>query len=183
MFYFLTCLLAVWWALFVSKNHLEQYLLIKLWRQLIWLKATLCFEQPRNHPFISNSEREYLQRKIEDYENERKQLPPLPCRAMIKCSPVWALALSTVRMDHCELPYIVLTYIFPFIVIGSIQLVFLYHQQRFTEVSQRYSPRVNWRKRNLFVRSESVKCIHIDWFWFRVWSHVESIPLQSHKCS
>lgn len=122
VFYFLTCLLAVWWALF----------------------ATLCFEQPRNHPFISNSEREYLQRKIEDYENERKQLPPLPWRAMIKCSPVWALALSTVRIDHCLCSdYIVLTYIFPFIVIGSIQLVILYHQQRFTEVSQRYSPRVN----------------------------------------
>lgn len=97
VFYFLAAILVVWWILFVSKWIFDQNLWMKT-LHLNALKATICFEQPRNHPFIGNKEREYLQRKMEDYENERKHLPILPWKEMIKCPPVWALAFSTVRI-------------------------------------------------------------------------------------
>lgn len=69
------------------------------------MKALICFEQPRNHPFITDSEREYLQRQIEDYENEREDLPPLPWTAILKSSPVWALMFSTVSASSQSISY------------------------------------------------------------------------------
>ncbi|XP_031629149.1 sialin-like [Contarinia nasturtii] len=63
---------------------------------LLWISfAFLCYEKPQDHPFISDEEKEYLQQKIEHYENERRNLSSTPWIAIIKCSPVWALILST----------------------------------------------------------------------------------------
>lgn len=66
-------------------------------------KTFICYEQPRNHPFISDDEREYLQRKIDDYENERKDLPSTPWMAIIRSSPVLALVLSTVIHSYVHI--------------------------------------------------------------------------------
>lgn len=65
---------------------------------MVLLKALFCFEQPRNHPFISDAEREFLEQKIEDYESERKKVSSPPWKAIFKSSPVLALALSTVSV-------------------------------------------------------------------------------------
>lgn len=93
------------------------------------LQSLICFEQPRNHPFISDSEREFLQRKIEDYENERKKLPSTPWLAILKSPPVLTLALSTVS-GKCYYNCALFWYITIFESLsstGSIQLVILYH--------------------------------------------------------
>lgn len=60
-------------------------------------QAVICYEQPQNHPFISDDEKEYLQRKIDDYANERKSLPSTPWFSIFKSTSVLALILSTVK--------------------------------------------------------------------------------------
>lgn len=69
------------------------------------IKALICFEQPANHPFISDSEKLYLQRKIEDYEKERNTLPSPPWKAIFKSAPVLALSFSTVSLRTHFCPY------------------------------------------------------------------------------
>lgn len=65
---------------------------------IITIKALICYEQPANHPFISDSEKLYLQRKIEDYEKERNALPSTPWKSIFESAPVLALSFSTVRL-------------------------------------------------------------------------------------
>ncbi|XP_055326920.1 sialin-like [Sitodiplosis mosellana] len=57
--------------------------------------AFICYELPKDNPFICDDEKEYLQQKIDDYENERKELPSTPWLSILKSSPVLALILST----------------------------------------------------------------------------------------
>lgn len=67
------------------------------------LQTFLCYEQPQDHPFISDEEKEYLKQKIEHYEYEGKNKSSTPWMAIAQSSPVWALVLSTVTKHFLSL--------------------------------------------------------------------------------
>lgn len=98
VFFLLAAILLVLWILFVSDDFsfYESNNSDEIQCVFHFVQTFVCYEQPKNHPFISDDEREYLQREIADYENERKDLPSTPWMAIIKSSPVLALAISTV---------------------------------------------------------------------------------------
>lgn len=66
----------------------------------------LCYEQPHQHPHISEKERDYLKRKIHNLKADKSDMPPTPWKAILTSSPVVALILSSVcsvfNHFHCD---------------------------------------------------------------------------------
>lgn len=62
----------------------------------------MCYEHPKNHPFISHAEKTYLQNQIENFDSNRKDFKSTPWKEMLHSSPVLALVFSTVSQMHHE---------------------------------------------------------------------------------
>lgn len=56
--------------------------------------------EPRTHPFISDNEREYLEREIDNLERNRKTPLDTPWKSILTSTPVLALIVSGVRPMH-----------------------------------------------------------------------------------
>ncbi|XP_058791446.1 sialin-like [Phymastichus coffea] len=59
---------------------------------LIWV--VLCYNNPREHPFISESEVKYLNERLSDHTHQ--QPPPVPWRHILASKPLWALIVALV---------------------------------------------------------------------------------------
>lgn len=96
VFYFFTVVLVIWWILFVSDllSFLSRVIINSIF------KASLCYEHPKNHPFISDAEKTYLQNQIENFDSNRKECKSTPWKEMLHSSPVLALVFSTVNQIH-----------------------------------------------------------------------------------
>ncbi|XP_012526725.1 putative inorganic phosphate cotransporter [Monomorium pharaonis] len=57
----------------------------------------ICYNNPDEHPFISNRERKYLHERMN--EHTHKTPPPVPWRHMLRSAPVWALITAQIGHD------------------------------------------------------------------------------------
>lgn len=62
---------------------------------LVWV--LLCYNNPYEHPFISERELKYLHERMS--EHTHKKPPPVPWRHMLKSVPLWALVAAQVGHD------------------------------------------------------------------------------------
>lgn len=91
---------AIWCILFVNLKFksLDKHVLI---RALFIPQAFLCYEHPQKHPFIGDSEKQFLNNKTAEYlEAKRSNLPPTPWRAILTNIPVLTLIVSAVSSVH-----------------------------------------------------------------------------------
>lgn len=58
-------------------------------------QALLSYSTPNEHPFISDSEREYLNTNVAA-SGLHKRLDPVPFKAILRSPPLWALVLAAV---------------------------------------------------------------------------------------
>lgn len=59
------------------------------------LQALICTNNPETHPFITEKERNYLQRELGELKR-RTDLPPTPWRAILTSVPMVALIFAQV---------------------------------------------------------------------------------------
>lgn len=59
---------------------------------------TLCYNSPDEHPFITDTEREYLRRELSSSKRNDK-LPPIPWTAIFTSLPVWAMIIAEIGHD------------------------------------------------------------------------------------
>lgn len=66
---------------------------------IIWylLWSVLCYNSPREHPFISEREANELNEKLR--EHTHVNVPPVPWRHLLYSAPFWALAAASVGRD------------------------------------------------------------------------------------
>jgi ACS family sodium-dependent inorganic phosphate cotransporter len=62
---------------------------------ILWL--VLCFNDPDEHPFISDQEANYLRESLN--EHTHKNTPPVPWRHIFKSAPFWALLAVQIGHD------------------------------------------------------------------------------------
>ncbi|XP_030754320.1 putative inorganic phosphate cotransporter [Sitophilus oryzae] len=56
----------------------------------------LCYSDPESHPYMSDNEREYLQKELASVSTEK---PPIPWKDIFTSVPVWALVITQVGHD------------------------------------------------------------------------------------
>lgn len=61
----------------------------------IWI--LLCYNNPREHPFISDREAKYLHQQLSEHAHVNP--PPVPWKSMLKSMPLWALIAVQVGHD------------------------------------------------------------------------------------
>ncbi|CAK1547115.1 unnamed protein product [Leptosia nina] len=69
---------------------------------LAWfvLWCLLCYSSPNTHPFISDAEKRFLNENVEALcNNEKKQLDPVPWKALVRSVPLWALIVAGIGHD------------------------------------------------------------------------------------
>ncbi|XP_011496713.1 PREDICTED: sialin-like [Ceratosolen solmsi marchali] len=62
---------------------------------LLWI--FLCYNNPREHPFISEEEAKYLDERMSAHTH--KQPPPVPWRHILRSAPLWALIAAQIGHD------------------------------------------------------------------------------------
>jgi ACS family sodium-dependent inorganic phosphate cotransporter len=62
---------------------------------LLWI--FLCYNNPREHPFISEEEAKYLDERMS--EHTHKKPPPVPWRHILRSAPLWALIAAQIGHD------------------------------------------------------------------------------------
>lgn len=55
----------------------------------------LCYSTPNSNPFISDEEKEYLNKNI-IASGLHKKLDPVPFKALLRSAPLWVLVLAAV---------------------------------------------------------------------------------------
>lgn len=65
-----------------------------LW-YLAWI--VLCYNNPKEHPFISSAEAQYLEERMNKHVLDNP--PPVPWRHVFKSKPMWALVAVHVAHD------------------------------------------------------------------------------------
>jgi ACS family sodium-dependent inorganic phosphate cotransporter len=86
---------------------------------IIWFLffVLLCYKDPESHPFIKDSEKEYLQREMGTLVRD-KSLPPTPWVAILTCVPMMALVCAQIGHDFgfyimaTDLPKVRLRFLF-----------------------------------------------------------------------
>lgn len=124
----------------------------------------LCYDRPEKNPFISEAEKRYLERQINDFNKENSELPPTPWKLMLFCPPVIALSFSIVCF---------ITFFFGWLskynnneakmlsfVSGSLQLVLLHCEHWFTQIPQWRFTRIHSKEQYLFIRTPYIKHNH-----------------------
>ncbi|KAJ8681205.1 hypothetical protein QAD02_016992 [Eretmocerus hayati] len=59
---------------------------------LVWV--VLCYNNPREHPFISEHEVKYLNERLSDHTHQKP--PPVPWRHILTSKPLWALIIALI---------------------------------------------------------------------------------------
>ncbi|XP_023247460.1 sialin-like [Copidosoma floridanum] len=62
---------------------------------LVWV--VLCYNNPREHPFISEEEAKYLDERMSAHTHQKP--PPVPWRHLLRSAPVWALIAAQIGHD------------------------------------------------------------------------------------
>ena len=62
---------------------------------IVWV--ILCYNNPREHPFISDEEAKYLHDRMSAHTH--KKPPPIPWRYVLRSPPLWALIAAQVGHD------------------------------------------------------------------------------------
>ncbi|XP_053607893.1 putative inorganic phosphate cotransporter [Plodia interpunctella] len=67
---------------------------------LIWFIfwAMLCYNTPNSHPFISDEEKEYLNKTV-IASGLHKKLDPVPFKAILRSAPLWVLVMAAIGHD------------------------------------------------------------------------------------
>ncbi|CAK1596028.1 unnamed protein product [Parnassius mnemosyne] len=67
---------------------------------MIWFIfwVLLCYSNPNSHPFISDEERNYLNKNVAA-SGLHKKLDPVPFRALIRSAPLWVLIMAAISHD------------------------------------------------------------------------------------
>lgn len=67
---------------------------------IVWflLFTLLCYSDPESHPYISDKEKDFLQKELGCLERD-KNLPPIPWRAILTNAPMLALICAQVGHD------------------------------------------------------------------------------------
>lgn len=60
-----------------------------------YLQTLICYSDPDSHPFISDGERDYLQKELGQLKRNR-DLPPTPWLAIFTSAPMIALVFAQV---------------------------------------------------------------------------------------
>ncbi|CAG9763217.1 unnamed protein product [Ceutorhynchus assimilis] len=65
---------------------------------VVWfiLWVLLCYSDPNSHPFISDKEKEYLNKELASVSSDKL---PIPWKAILTSVPVWALVITQVGHD------------------------------------------------------------------------------------
>lgn len=69
---------------------------------LIWfaLWSILCYSTPNTHPFISDSEKKFLNQNVDALSQTKEQaLDPTPWKALLRSVPLWALIIAAIGHD------------------------------------------------------------------------------------
>ncbi|KAJ8967622.1 hypothetical protein NQ314_002741, partial [Rhamnusium bicolor] len=61
---------------------------------IIWV--LICYSDPESHPFISDKEKAFLKKELENVSSEKKTIP---WRAMLTSAPLWALVAAQIGHD------------------------------------------------------------------------------------
>lgn len=59
------------------------------------LQVLLCYSTPNSHPFISDEEKEYLNKNVAA-SGLHKKLDPVPFKAILRSAPLWVLVMAAV---------------------------------------------------------------------------------------
>ncbi|XP_014223244.1 putative inorganic phosphate cotransporter [Trichogramma pretiosum] len=59
---------------------------------VVWV--FVCYNNPQEHPFISEKEMKFLEEKLSDHTH--KKPPPVPWRHILKSKPLWALIIALI---------------------------------------------------------------------------------------
>ncbi|XP_028044031.1 putative inorganic phosphate cotransporter [Bombyx mandarina] len=63
---------------------------------LFWV--LLCYSTPNSHPFISDEEKEYLNKNVAA-SGLHKKLDPVPFKAILRSAPLWVLVMAAIGHD------------------------------------------------------------------------------------
>ncbi|CAH0579081.1 unnamed protein product [Chrysodeixis includens] len=69
---------------------------------LLWfvLWSLLCYSTPNTHPFISDSEKKFLNQNVDALiHTYAKRLDPIPWKALLRSVPLWALIIAGIGHD------------------------------------------------------------------------------------
>ncbi|XP_063824890.1 putative inorganic phosphate cotransporter [Ostrinia nubilalis] len=64
---------------------------------ILW--CVLCYSTPNTHPFISDAERKYLNENVDSLMGTKKQMDPIPWKALLRSVPLWALIIAGIGHD------------------------------------------------------------------------------------
>lgn len=60
-------------------------------------QSMLCYSTPNTHPFISDSEKKFLNQNVDALiHTYSKRLDPIPWKALLRSVPLWALIIAGV---------------------------------------------------------------------------------------
>ncbi|KAG6442415.1 putative inorganic phosphate cotransporter [Manduca sexta] len=69
---------------------------------IVWfvLWTLLCYSTPNTHPFISDSEKKFLNQNVDSLaHNKQRQLDPIPWKGLLRSVPLWALIIAGIGHD------------------------------------------------------------------------------------
>ncbi|KAM3964526.1 putative inorganic phosphate cotransporter [Aphomia sociella] len=69
---------------------------------LLWfvLWSLLCYSTPNTHPFISNSEKKFLNENVDSLKyTKAEKIDPIPWKALLRSVPLWALIVAGIGHD------------------------------------------------------------------------------------
>ncbi|XP_028158438.1 putative inorganic phosphate cotransporter [Ostrinia furnacalis] len=64
---------------------------------LLW--TVLCYSTPNTHPYISDSEKQFLNETVDCLKGGQKKLDPTPWKALLRSVPLWALIMAGIGHD------------------------------------------------------------------------------------
>lgn len=67
---------------------------LKIW---FLLQTFLCYSTPNLHPFISDQEKEFLNKNVAA-SGLHKRLDPVPFKAILRSPPLWVLIMAAVSI-------------------------------------------------------------------------------------
>lgn len=106
VFYVFGTVSIVWCIVFVSKAEWPRENVIFQFLSIYNSQALICTNNPETHPFISEREKNYLQRELGQLKR-RTDLPPTPWRAILTSVPM--IALIVAQIGHNWGLFIVIT--------------------------------------------------------------------------
>ncbi|CAG9786236.1 unnamed protein product [Diatraea saccharalis] len=69
---------------------------------LVWfaLWTVLCFSTPNTHPYISDSEKKFLNENVDSLQGTKQaKMDPIPWKALLRSVPLWALIIAGIGHD------------------------------------------------------------------------------------